>query len=238
VLRILTLALGDLADPRILAILLRSLLITLLIFAVMGLGLAWALDGADPCDWVGMETSCALGLSGGGLGAVLLTALAGWLLFPAVALGVVSAYSDRIVAAVEARHYPAALAAARPMGAVDGVALGLRSTVRLIVYNLLALPLYLILLLTGIGTLIAFLAVNGLAIGRDLGEMVAARHGDRATRRAWIGATRGDRALIGIVVAAIFVVPIVNLLAPVVGAAMATHLYHKPRRSGRIGINS
>ena len=224
------LAIGDLSDPRILGILLRSLLITLLIFALLWLGIAWALDGADPCDWVGMETSCALGLSGGGFGALLLTALAFWLLFPAVALGVVSAYSDRVVAAVEARHYPAALAGARPLGAIDGVALGLRSTARLILYNLVALPLYLILLLTGIGTLIAFLVVNGLAIGRDLGEMVAARHGDRAARRVWIRATRGDRAAIGITVAAIFLVPIANLLAPVIGAAMATHLYHRFER--------
>ncbi len=225
--RVLTLAIGDLADPRILAILVRSLLVTLLVFAGLGVLMAWALDGADPCSWVGAVEPCSLGLSTSGLGALVLTALAIWLLFPAVALGVISAYSDRIVAAVEARHYPAVLAVARPIGMIDGALLGLRSTGRLILYNVIALPVYLLLLLTGIGTLIAFLLVNGLAVGRDFGEMVAARHGDRMTRRAWLQETRGDRALIGIVVAGIFLVPIANLLAPVIGAAMTAHLYHR-----------
>jgi uncharacterized protein involved in cysteine biosynthesis len=227
VFRVLSLAIGDLADPRILGILLRSLIVTLLIFAGLWFAIAWMLDGTDPCGWVGAVESCSLGLSTSGLGALLLTALAIWLLFPAIALGVISGYSDRIVAAIEARHYPAALATARPSGLVGGAWLGLRSSARLILYNLVALPIYLLLLVTGVGTLIAFLLVNGLAVGRDFGEMVAARHGDRASRLAWLKATRGDRALIGIAVAGIFLVPVANLLAPVIGAAMTAHLYHR-----------
>jgi uncharacterized protein involved in cysteine biosynthesis len=230
VLRILSLAIGDLADSRILAILRRSLLVTLLIFIALGVVMAWALEGADPCGWIGSVHSCEFGLSASGLGAILLTALAIWLLFPAVALGVIAAYSDQIVAAVEARHYPEALANARPLGLIPGMVLGLKSTARLILYNLVALPLYLILLLTGIGTVIAFLLVNGIAIGRDFGEMVAIRHGDRTSRTAWLATTRSKRALIGIIAAGLFLVPIANLLAPVIGAAMATHLFHKRRR--------
>jgi CysZ protein len=230
VIRIFSLAIGDLADSRILAILLRSLLITLLIFVGLGFLVAWMLDGTDPCTWVGITEACEFGPSASGLGAVLLTALAVWLLFPAVALGVISAYSDRIVGAVEARHYPEALASARPMGVIDGMLLGLRSSGRLIVYNLVALPLYLLLLVTGIGTLIAFLIINGIAIGRDFGDMVAVRHGDRTARIAWLRSTRGDRALIGILAAGIFLVPFANLLAPVIGATMATHLYHRRAR--------
>jgi uncharacterized protein involved in cysteine biosynthesis len=227
VFRVLSLAIGDLSDKRILAILLRSLIVTLLIFAGLGVAMAWLLDGTDPCGWVGMVEPCRLGLSTSGLGALVLTALAIWLLFPAVALGVISGYSDRIVSTIEARHYPAALATARPLGLAGGAWLGLRSSTRLILYNLIALPIYLLLLLTGVGTLIAFLLVNGLAVGRDFGEMVAARHGDRAMRQAWLKATRGDRALIGMMVAGIFLVPFANLLAPVIGAAMAAHLFHR-----------
>lgn len=225
--RIVSLAIGDLADGRILAILMRSLIVTLLIFAGLGVAMAWLLDGADPCGWIGAVESCSLGLSASGLGALVLTALATWLLFPAIALGVISGYSDQIVAAVEARHYPAALAGARPIGLAGGAWLGLRSGARLILYNLIALPIYLLLLLTGVGTLIAFLLVNGLAVGRDFGEMAAARHGDRTMRQAWLKATRGDRALIGMMVAGIFLIPFANLLAPILGAAMATHLFHR-----------
>jgi uncharacterized protein involved in cysteine biosynthesis len=225
-LRALTLAIGDLADRRVLGVLLRSLVVTLLVFVGIALVLGWALHGVDPCGWWSDDDTCPLDTSASGLGALLLTVIALWLLFPAVALGVISAYMDRIVAAVEARHYPAALERARPLGLVGGAWLGLRSSLRVILYNLVALPFYILLLVTGVGTLLLFVLVNGIAIGRDLGEMVAARHGDRVTRLAWLRATRAERGLAGAIVTGLFLVPFVNLLAPVLGAAMMTHLYH------------
>ncbi len=225
--RALLLAFDDLGDRRILAILARSLLVTLLIFAVLGVGLAVLLKGVDPCALWSDDESCPLGGAAGDFGALLLTVLGVWFLFPAIAIGVISAYMDRIVAVVEARHYPQALATARPLGLAGGAWLGVRSSLRVILYNLIASPFYLLLLVTGVGTLVLFVAVNGIAFGRDLGEMVASRHGDRATRKAWIGATRGSRAGMGAIVTGLFLMPIVNLIAPLLGAAMATHLYHR-----------
>ena len=223
--RALALAIGDLADPRLLGLFFRSLLVTLLVFVGLGVTLAWAFDGADPCAWLG-DGGCELGLTASSLGAILLAGLGLWLLFPAVAIGVISTYMDRIIALVEARHYPAAAAQARPIGWSAGAALGFRSALRLLVYNLIALPLYLVLLVTGVGTIIAFVIVNGLAFGRDLGEMVAARHGDRSTRAAWLRSSRSGRAAIGMAVTVIFMVPFVNLLAPILGATMIAHYYH------------
>lgn len=228
--RAFLLALDDLGDRRVLGIVGRSLLTTLLIFAVLGVTLGWALHGADPCGWWSSEDSCPLGTGASGLGAFLLTALGIWFLFPAIAIGVISAYMDRIVAAVEARRYPAALASARPLGWARGAALGLKSSLRVLAYNLLALPLYLILLVTGVGTVLLFVAVNGIAFGRDLGEMVAARHLDGRATRDWLRATRTDRAVMGAMVTGLFLLPIANLLAPVLGAAMATHLFHRTLR--------
>lgn len=226
--RAFTLAIGDLADRRIIGILLRSLLITLSIFVLAGIAAGWLLDGADPCDWIGMD-GCPLDAPASGLGAFFLFLIAIWFLFPAIALGVISAYVDRIAAVIKARHYPDALIGARPMGMKGGALLGLRSSARLIVYNLIALPFYILLLFTGIGTMILFVAVNGLAVGHDLGELVASRHGDRLSRRLWLSSTRTSRAAIGMAVTALFLVPFLNLLAPVLGVAMATHLYHGRR---------
>lgn len=219
-------AVGDLGDAGVMRVLARSLAATLLIFVALALLLGWALKGSNPCGWI-MDESCPLGTSASGLGALLLTALAGWFLFPAIALGVIAGYSDRIVAAVEARHYPQALASARPLGVAQGALLGLFSAARLILYNLIAAPFYLLLLITGIGPVILFVMVNGLAIGRDLGEIVASRHGDRADRRAWLRVSRAERAVAGTLVSLIFLVPFLNLLAPVLGAAMMTHLYQR-----------
>jgi CysZ protein len=228
--RALLLAFDDLGDRRILAILLRSLLVTLLIFVLLGVALGFVLKGVDPCALLSSDDNCPLGGSTSGLGAVLLTALGAWFLFPAVAIGVISAYMDRIVAVVEARRYPEASATARSLGLAQGAWLGLRSSLRVVLYNLIASPLYLLLLVTGVGTPILFVAVNGVAFGRDLGEMIARRHGDRASRKAWLAATRAQRAGVGAIVSGLFLVPIVNLIAPVLGAAMATHLYHGARR--------
>ncbi|MBA2934906.1 EI24 domain-containing protein [Sphingomonas sp. CGMCC 1.13654] len=224
------LALDDLGDVRVLRILGRSLLTTLAIFVVLGFLLGWALHGADPCSWWSEDDSCPLGGGTSGLGAFLLTALGIWFLFPAIAIGVISAYMDRIVAAVEARRYPEALASAKPLGWARGVLLGLKSSLRVLICNLIALPFYILLLVTGIGTVLLFVAVNGVAFGRDLGEMVAARHLDDPATRAWLRGTRGDRAVMGMMVTGVFLLPIVNLLAPVLGAAMATHLFHQRLR--------
>ncbi|WBO22239.1 EI24 domain-containing protein [Sphingomonas abietis] len=224
------LALDDLGNRRVLAILGRSLLVTLLIFVALGVVLDFALRGFDPCALWSDEGGCPLGAAGSGFGAVLLTASGLWLLFPAVAIGVISAYMDRIVAIVEARRYPEALASARSLGVARGAWLGLRSSGRVLLYNLIALPFYLLLLVTGIGTVILFVAVNGVAFGRDFGEMVAVRHLDRASTTTWLRATRADRALLGMIVTGLFLLPIVNLVAPVLGAAMATHLFHVDRR--------
>lgn len=229
------LAIRDLADPRLLGILVRSLTVTLLLFALFGLLLLWALQGVDPCAWFG-DMTCALGPTGSSLGAILLAALALWLLFPAVALGVISSYMDQVISLVEAKHYPDAALKTRGLGLLAGALLGLRSVLRLLVYNLIALPLYAILLVTGVGTILAFLLVNGLAFGRDLGEMVAARHGDRASRSAWLRGSRGDRALVGIVITALFMLPLLNLLAPLLGATMITHAFHADRKQPRGGF--
>lgn len=226
--RALPLAIGDLADPRVLRLLARSLAVTLLLFVAIGAVLAFALNGFDPCDVFG-DDSCPIGFGTSGFAAFLLTAILLWFLFPVVAIGVISAFMDQIVAAVEARHYPEALAHARPLGMVRGAWLGLRSSLRVALYNLVALPFYILFLVTGVGTVLLFMVVNGAAFGRDLGEMVAVRHLDRAGCRAWLAGSRGERTLVGIVVTGIFLVPFVNLLAPVLGAAMATHLFHQRR---------
>src|ERR1700752_1221216 len=103
--RALMLSIDDLGDRRVLGILGRSLVVTLVIFVGIGVALAFALNGFDPCGlW--SEESCPLDASTSGFGAFLLTAIGLWFLFPAIGIGVVSAYMDRIIAAVEARHYP------------------------------------------------------------------------------------------------------------------------------------
>jgi uncharacterized protein involved in cysteine biosynthesis len=209
------LSLAQLGDPPVLRVFLKSMAVTLLVFAGLGGATWWAMRSFGD----GLAAAVAL----------VATILALWLLFRAVAIAVVGIFADEVVAAVEARHYPSALATARPVPFHRGLSMGLTSAARVVGINLLMLPIYIALLVTGIGTAAAFFLVNGWLLGRDLGDMVAARHMDAAAMRGWRATTKAQRFLLGLANTGLFVVPVLNIAAPVLGAAMATHFFHKGR---------
>jgi uncharacterized protein involved in cysteine biosynthesis len=229
-LRAFSLALAQLGDPRVRRVLVKAVLLTLLLFGAAAALTGWLLVGSNPCGWGPLDRQCTIGSGGGLLAGLLVATLGLWLLFPAVAIGVMGFFSDEVVEAVEARHYPAAAAQARRQTTLEGLSMGLQSAGRLLFWNVLALPFYVLLLVTGIGPFILFFAINAVALGRDLGEMVAVRRHRGAELKAWLAATRGRRALLGLVVTWLFMIPFANLLAPVIGAAMATHLFQVGRR--------
>ena len=100
----------------------------------------------------------------------------------------------------------------------------MQSVGRTLGWNLVALPGYVLLLVTGVGTIGLFLAVNAYLLGRDLADMVEPRHPGLPP----IG--RGNRWLMGLVSALLFLIPLVNLLAPIWSAAMAVHMLLGSRR--------
>ena len=210
------LALRDLPNPRVLRVLAQSLALTFLLLAVSGTAIFFAVRwGLAHWQWLGDAERDIAGLL------VVVAIVAGsWLLFRAVAIVVVGLFADAIVADVEGRHYPGAAARAVDVGWRRNIILALASLVRLIGGNLLALPLYILLLVTGIGTPILALFVNALLLGRDLEAMVLARHPDRPRL------DRPARWSLGLLSAASFVVPVANLLAPILSAAMAVHMLH------------
>ena len=217
--RAFALSLGQLSDPAILRVLGKSLLATLAIFALLG-ALAWqALSAALHAYAAGYE-----GL--GGLIAILLTVIACWLLFRIIALAVVQFFADDIVRAVEARHYPAAAAVPDP-AFTEAFSASTRGLIRAVLVNAIVLPFALVLLVTGVGTALLFWVANAWLLGRELTEMVWLRH--RSSSDARLPLAGATRFALGGVVAALLVVPFVNLLAPVLGAAAATHLVHRAR---------
>jgi CysZ protein len=220
-LRAFTLSLGQLGDPPILKVLVKTVAVTLMVFVALGIALWWAASSAAAAWGWGASTGFAAAA-----GAALIAVISGWLLFRVVAIAVIGLFADAVVEAVERRHYPDALASARPVSVARSLRMGLASAGRALLFNLIALPLYLVLLVTGVGTVALFVGVNALLLGRDLGEMVAVRHMDQAAVRGWLAATRTSRLMLGLVVTGLFVVPVIGLLAPILGAAMATHLFH------------
>jgi CysZ protein len=219
----LTRAVSQLGDRRFLLVFCAASVITLLLFAGLGWGLKAGLDSIDPSGWPSWLAKAWVWLDDAL--ALLGTFAALWFLFPAIATTVMAAFLDPVVDAVEDKHYPSARAP-RPLGLLEGAKLGLLSGARLIGWNLLFLPLYLLLLFTAIGPLLLFLAVNGWLLGRDFWQMVAIRHLD-GTEAALRAGHRREIFGFGLLLSLMFLIPLVNLVAPLLGAAMATHGVHR-----------
>jgi len=210
-------ALGQLGDRRVLAVLAKSVAVTLAIFAALGIG-AWRAMAR-------MIEHYAAGYGElGGLIGILLAVIGGWLLFRVVALFVLQFFADEVVRAVEARDYPQAAANARELPFAEEARSALGGLLRAVLVNLVALPFALLLLVTGVGTALLFWAVNAWLLGRELQDMVWLRHRPGPDAAPPLGGL--TRFALGGIVAGMLLVPFVNLLAPVLGAAAATHLVH------------
>jgi CysZ protein len=159
----------------------------------------------------------------GGLGVLVLT----WLLFPAVVTLAMGLFLEQVAAAVEARDYPGRVAPRR-----QPLTQQLQGLLRLaglsLLLNLLALPLY--VALPGINLFI-FLGLNGYLLGREYFEVVALRRLDPLSTRVLRHRFGGRVFLGGVVIAGLFLLPLVNLIAPVIATAFMLHVFEGLRRA-------
>ncbi len=211
-------ALGQLDEPAFLGVVVRSVAWTAALFVIVagGLGhaMALALNDHGWLAWLGPVFGVVFGV------------FAALFLFSPVAALVASLFVDRIAAAVEARHYPW-LPPLQPAPLTqqlwDGLALGAR------VLAMQVLAVLLALLLPGLGFALG-LVIGAWAIGRGLFVGVAMR---RMQRPAAMQAYRDARLAVllqGGAIAAAGLVPILNLVAPVLGIAAMVHVLHDRAR--------
>lgn len=204
-------AIAQLPDPSFRRPLLISLAGALALLIALWLGASWALAGAD---WTGIawldSTIDALG--------VLTVLLATAILYPATAAAVLSLFLDGIVEAVEARHYPA-LPPARRLALSEQIGLALKPLAVAVITNLIALPLYLIPAIN----LLVFYGLNGYILGREYFAMVAARRLEPKRRHDLWREHRLTWIAMGVVIVFLSTLPVINLAAPIVAVAAATH---------------
>ena len=214
-------AVSDLAARPLRRVVGLSLALAVASFAVLWVAIAVVLDrtvrfGWRPLDWLVdlLGALAVLGLS--------------WLLFPAVLTLVMGFFLDRVAGAVEARTYPGkGPPRLAPMG--ETVVLTMRLMGLAIIFNLLALPVY--VLVPGLNFFV-FLGLNGYLFGREYFEVVALRRLDPTAARAARHRFGGRVFLGGVAIAALFLVPLVNLVAPVIATAFMVHLFEGLRRAG------
>ena len=203
--------LGERPMRRVVAL---SLALAVLSFAVLWLAIAALLYHTSLFDWRVLNWLVDLL---GGLAVLGLT----WLLFPAVVTLIMSFYLERVAAAVEVADYPGrGPPRSQPLGEVAAVTL--RLTILTLLLNLLALPVY--LLFPGINIFL-FLVLNGYLFGRGYFEVVALRRLDAGEARAVRSRFAGRVFLGGVVIAGLFALPLVNLVAPVIATAFMLHIF-------------
>ena len=219
--RALSLAFASLSDKRVMLVLVKVIALTLAAFVVLGVVLWYAIDAAFQRYLPGDD-----GMFGAAAALVVL-AFSGWILFRSLAVAFTWVFADDIIDAVEDRHYPFYAAQGQRPSFAKAARMGLRSIGRAVGYNLLMVPVYLLLLVSGVGTPLAFLALNGYLLGRDLEDMLIARHG---SMRGEIGAIR--RFVLGLGSVAAMLIPIVQFFVPVLATAAAVHIAHD--KTGKI----
>ena len=205
-------------DPAFAGIVVKSLLLTILLFAaalaLTEVGLAYLPVLGNPLvnrvlEWL----------------APLLFVFGGVLVGPPVAALFASLFLDQVAERIEARDYPSWPARSPSFATI--LRAGLKLAVLIIGVNLVLLPFD--IGLPGLGELLS-LAANGWLLGREYFELAALRHIalDAATeaRRA----NSGVIWLAGALIALASMVPLLNLVAPLLGTALMVHLFHRMRR--------
>ena len=209
----------SLSDRRVAAVMIKVVLLTIVSFLLLGVGLWFALQWLFA--WLNVNDDGFWS----GLLSVAIIVLSGVLLFRVVAVAITWIFADDIIDAIEDRYYPRHAAFGKRPSLGTGLQMAIKSITRVVGYNLLALPIYLLLLFTGVGTAIAFLLINALLLGRDLEDMLIARHGAKGALN------KLPRLMLGLLGTAGMLVPFVNLLVPVLATAMAVHLVHSGNAS-------
>ncbi len=205
-------ALGQLDDRAFLSVLIQSIALSALAFLglhAMALGVVHGmLNWHGPLAWFADI-----------LGSIGASVLAMWLFLPLAAL-IGTLFLDRIARAVERRYYPDLPPAAGASLAAqlwDGLVLGLR----ILMLNLLALLL--IFLLPGVGLVLGWL-VAAYGMGRGLFVAVAMRRMPRSAAEQVYRSCRGVVLAQGGIMALAAVVPVLNLLIPILGTAIMVHV--------------
>lgn len=143
-----------------------------------------------------------------------------WLLFPTVAITISRFFLDEVADAVERMHYPD-LPPAKGESLGSTILTSLSFLAQLLIFN----GIILIFIFIPPFFPFVFYAVNGYLLGREFFELIALRRLDRREVRSLWQKQRWRYFIPGVVIAFLLTVPIVNLLTPIVAAAVMVHLF-------------
>ena len=226
-----SLAISQVFDRRFMGVLIKSVALTaallsgLIVITIYLLAYIPSLAFSLPL--IGEITFLDELISSVGFGLIMFLSVV--LMFPVAAV-FVGLFLEDIADAVEAKHYPQ-LGEPRRQSWGEILTHALEFALVLIGANLLALIIYLI---SAILAPVIFWAVNGYLIGREYFEVVAYRRMEERAAKTLRRKHFFSVWMAGVLVAIPLSVPILNIIAPLVGVAAFVHLYHRKAGNARV----
>ena len=147
-----------------------------------------------------------------------------FLLFPSIMVGVLFLFADRVIGLVEQRHYGHAQKINTPL--MQGLIETVQFSLKMMGYNIVFLPLYIILIFIPPLSFALYLLINGWLLAKEYFQTIGNRYHDKdALSKHWSQA-RLPLVLYCMVLSAGLVVPFLNLFIPIIGLIGMVHLWH------------
>ena len=156
-----------------------------------------------------------------------------FLLFPGVVSLTLGFFFDEIISSVEAKYYPG-LPPRRHQSFGEVTASTLRFACITLIFNIVALPLYIFLIFFPPMNLILFYVVNGYLTGREYFELVGLSRRQPVEVAILRKCNRGRVQVAGMLIVFLMTIPLVNLLAPVIATVFMVHVYNSPKLNGEL----
>jgi len=208
-------ALREIFSPAFRRVFWQSFVLTLFVLALFGATAQWGLSHlpATGTEWLDVIIEWLLRF----FAIIVLIPL----VHPVTSL-VAGLFLERAADQVEASSYPQD-APGRDQPFFQSIGVALRFTFLVIIFNLLALPFYLVPLLN----IALFWSLNGYLLGREYFELVALRHLDPKQARTLRRGHRFRIFLAGLFIAMFATVPVLNLLTPLFSTALMVHTFKR-----------
>ena len=220
-------ALGMIFDRSFFAVLIKGLILTIVLFALLFVALQYGLAALPTLEWRWVNRVLSWVLS---FGFFFLPFIAG----APIAAIFASLFLDEISAATERKYYPTdPPAPGAPF--LTALWIGLRFAFVVIVLNLLLLPFNIFL---PVFAWVLTLGVNAWLLGREFFELAAIRH----LKRREVDALRRQHSLAitmgGLWIALLALIPFVSFFAPLYGVAFMALVYKRYEHLGPAAQNT
>jgi CysZ protein len=165
-------------------------------------------------------------------GATFISGLIAYFIYPLLLPLIISLFDTAIADAIERDEYPQLPAKTPPYWPTllqDAKFVG-----KVILINIVVLPLYLLPFVN----LFLYYIVNGYLLGTEFFNIVAGRHMTRAEATVLRKKYRGSLISIGVLITVSSTIPLLNLIAPMLGVIMMVHFFHALKPNYKITIES